>query len=542
MVEWGSEWQVQQVSVQGNKGGQGVNAVAEYTTAAIDPVNRDQTWVWATGHRADGGIGDCAEAVVVTLGNGVNQNETENTVAVGSEYKDAYHFEVYTMSHPSLSVEHVFKADGDASVLDKAISLTRPATQGSRLAWSYNTVNGTGAAFPRPRMWSRYLDDETIELSRGYDGQAYAAWVQGIDFSAVGADQPGSSSIRATEYHITGGAFSGTTYRLTLNQDLAQDYFILVRGSREGDGESHPDNDYVRVISVPGARDELSDSGALNQIILRRKVADHNWEGVITVMESLANGETSGFKLREVLSTKMTAGVTSGSDSNPVEWTNIEQVVPFGGYRGGGVEFTDEANHLEQGTSVYARVYPRASDNKIAWERDGAGQSLLTAWFTTFVVEWGSQWQVQQVSMQGAKGGQGIDSPAEYTTAGIDPIGRDQTWVWATGHRADGGIGDGAEAVVVTLGDGVNQNDIESTVAVGSEYADAYHFEVYTMSHPSLSVEHVFKADGDASVSDKEISLTEPARQGSRLAWSYNTVNGTGAAFPRPRMWSRLPG
>ena len=199
-----------------------------------------------------------------------------------------------------------------------------------------------GQLFPVRGCGRVYLDDETIELSRGYDGQDYVAWVQGIDFSKVDDKppvDPTNASIRSTEYPISDAQFSGTTYTLTLNQDLAEDYFILVRGSREGDGQSQPDNDYARVISVPGGRDELSDSGSLNQIVLQRYVADFPWEGVITVVESLGDGEHSGFKLRKVLSTRMNAGVAAGTDSTAVQWNNLNQVVPYGGYRGGGVAF-----------------------------------------------------------------------------------------------------------------------------------------------------------------------------------------------------------
>ena len=200
--------------------------------------------------------------------------------------------------------------------------------------------------------------------------------------------------------------------------------------------------------------------------------------------------------------------------------------------------FNSPATHLEHGTSVYARLFPSASDNKIAWERNGAGQDLLEVWFTTFVVEWGSQWQVQQVTVDGAKGGNGVNSVGEYTTATIDSVRRENTWLWATGHRSDGGIGDCAEAVVVTLGDGVNQNDTETSVAVGSEYTDQYHFDVYAMTHPDLQVDHVFKVDGDQNVLDKALIMPDTATDGQRFAWSYNTLNGTGTAFPRPRMWA----
>jgi len=41
----------------------------------------------------------------------------------------------------------------------------------------------------------------------------------------------------------------------------------------------------------------------------------------------------------------------------------------------------------------------------------------------------------------------------------------------------------------VTLGDGVSQNARETTVAVGSEYTDAYSFDAYVLTHASIAVD-----------------------------------------------------
>ena len=132
----------------------------------------------------DSGIGDCSESCLVTLGDGVNQNANEATVAVGSEYTDAYNFDVYVLTHSDIAVDHRFKIDGDSTTLDVAVTVDS-ATAGARFGWVYNGCNGTGAAFPRPRMWARYADDSTRTISRGYDGQNFPAWVQGIDLSGL---------------------------------------------------------------------------------------------------------------------------------------------------------------------------------------------------------------------------------------------------------------------------------------------------------------------------------------------------------------------
>ncbi|CAA6689995.1 MULTISPECIES: hypothetical protein [unclassified Lentimonas] len=96
------------------------------------------------------------------------QNANETTVAVGSEYTDAYDFDV--LSHPSLLVDHRFKVDGDNAATDVAVTVDI-TTAGARFGWVYNGVHGTGSAFPRPRMWSRYTADDEVTISRGYSGQ-----------------------------------------------------------------------------------------------------------------------------------------------------------------------------------------------------------------------------------------------------------------------------------------------------------------------------------------------------------------------------------
>ena len=146
-------------------------------------------------------------------------------------------------------------------------------------------------------------------------------------------------------------------------------------------------------------------------------------------------------------------------------------------YRGGGALFTGTPTSRNHGTSLYTRLYPSGSGT-INWSRNAGGETLFDAEMATFVIEWGSAWNVQHVNVSGSNGGDGSDATGEYTTASISSVNRANTWVWGTGTRADAGIGDSAEACLVTLGDGVNQNTTESSVAISSEYTDAYDFDV----------------------------------------------------------------
>ena len=360
-------------------------------------------------------------------------------------------------------------------------------------------------------------------------------WVLLLSLNTLGA--VGNDPVfRIKEYHIDSTSnFTGTTFNLTLNQDLVDNYFILVRGSRKDSGGLNHSQAYARVFKVPGGKGDLAASTANNIITLQRHQTHNEWEGVITVVECLAEEGTDGFKLLDAKDTLLDSA--NGSFTSSTNWTTLANVVPYGGYRGGGVQYTSNAN-AGKITSAMTRIYP-SETNTINWVRHAGGDTLVNTKMTTFIVEWGSNWTVQHVFIDGNKGGGGANATNEYATATINQVTRANTWVWGTGNRVDAGIGDCAEAVLVTLGDGKNVNTTETKVAVGSEYSDRYYFDVYVLSHASASVEYKFKADGDTNLTDKAIAVT-PAVGNEKFAWVYNTVNGTGTAFPRPQMWARF--
>ncbi|MDF7826982.1 Ig-like domain-containing protein, partial [Pontiellaceae bacterium B12227] len=365
---------------------------------------------------------------------------------------------------------------------------------------------------------------EVFDGNGGFDSAS-------LEITVAALPGPG---IRVTEYYLSTGDFSGTTATVTLDQDLAADYYILIRGSKAGDARGYPDNDYARVTGVPGGKGDLPASGATDQITLGRFVADTDWEGVVTVVECENSASADGFKLVDAVETPLTA--TSGTDTS-VSWTDLSRVVLFGGYRGGGAAFTAATGEHNQGAGVYVRLTPSGTGT-LNWSRNAAGETLINAVMTTFVVEWGSEWTVQHANVSGASGGNGADATGEYTTEAINAVNRDNTWVWGTGTCQDAGIGDCAEACLVTLGDGVSQHASESTVAVGSEYSDAYDFDVYALTHSAITVDHRFKADGDAVGPDVAVTV-DNAAAGARFGWVYNGCNGTGSHHPRSRFWAR---
>ncbi len=347
-----------------------------------------------------------------------------------------------------------------------------------------------------------------------------------------------SAVMRVTEYYLAPGTFSGTFHDLTLNQALATEYFVVAQGS-DGDGSGNgnrgPDENYAALTQDPFGTGQLGTSAGADVLRFERGNAVNSWVGVVTVVECIADCATNGFNLLDVRRVAHTGAATSGNATSASTWSDINQVQLVGGFNGAGCD-TSETN--QNNTKVcHARLFPSGSD-QINWTRDAGGATLSTATSTVMVVDWGSAWNVQRVRVQGGNGGDGADAVDEYNTAAISAVNRDQTWVWGTGHTNDNGIGDAAEAVLVTLGNGVNQNASETLVAAGIEVAgNAIDFEVWTLSHPDLAVDYRFKADGDSGSIVVDMPVDSATSQ--RMALVTNGQNGTGTAYPRPMFSAR---
>ncbi len=343
-----------------------------------------------------------------------------------------------------------------------------------------------------------------------------------------------SNTFRITEYMLSSGTFTGNSYDLTLDQDLKSNYFVIVQGS-DGDGSSNntrgPDENYARLIADPVGTGDLSTSGGANILSFARESFVNSWVGVITVVECLGDCAASGFSLLGVENVNHSGSNESGIDTSSVAWTDIDQIMLMGGFSGPGCTTTSTSAGAHK--ACQARLWPSAT-NVINWERDVTGGSLTTAISTVMVIEWGSEWTVQHVNAAGSSGGDGANATGEYDTAVINSVARANTWVWGTGWTNDGGIGDGAEATLITLGDGVNQNTNETTVAVGQEYSDTRSFDVYVLTHPNAAVDYRFKSDGQSSSLTYDVTVDTSVSDAARMALVTNGCNGTGSAFPRP--------
>ncbi len=341
------------------------------------------------------------------------------------------------------------------------------------------------------------------------------------------------SFMRVTEYYLGDGVFNGTAYDLALDQDLAQNYFVILQGSSgEGTGGGHrgPDSVYAGLTADPFGTGDLGNTGQSDVIRIERETAEDSWVGVVTVVESLSDHDTAGFRLLDVQEISYGNNDTGGTDNSSISWTDIDQVLLMGGANGAGCRTNENSNNRM--STCYTRLWPSGSDT-INWSRSTGEPQLRAGTSTVMVVEWGSEWTVQRARVQGNNGGNGVDAAGEYDTASLGaPVTRANTWVWATGHTDTVGIGEEAEGVVATLGDGVSQNATEDSVAVGAEYEVDRDFEVYVMTHPNLTVDHRFKPDGDGGDLISDVDTDSALSQ--RMALSYNTCNGQGAAYPRP--------
>lgn len=348
-----------------------------------------------------------------------------------------------------------------------------------------------------------------------------------------------NKSFRVTEYYLGVGSFSGTSYNLTLNQNLSADYFVILQGS-DGAGISTGDRgasyNYASLVSDPWGTGDLNVSTGANTIGLFRNSATNSWVGVATVVECLSDCDTLGFNLLGVERVTHAGTLTTGTDTSAVAWTNINKTMLMGGYNGAGCDTTGTA--VGHHKACQNRLYPSGT-NVINWARNATGGTLTNAVSSVMVVQWGSEWNVQRVNVAGSAGGNSANATGEYNTAIINSVVRDNTWVWGTGWTAAGGIGNGGEGVLITLGNGVAQNVSETRVAVGAEYATSRSFDVYALTHPNLRVDYRYKADADSASLTYDQVVDVAPDSANRMALVYNGSNGTTTTFPQPMFSAR---
>ncbi|MED5370190.1 MAG: toxin TcdB middle/N-terminal domain-containing protein [Myxococcota bacterium] len=555
VVQWGSEHSIQRVAISGNAGAAGADSSSAYDTQALaTAVDRSKSWVWASGYTHGTALQDGFTGISVALGDGVTVNESESSVSAGAENAIEKELVVSVHSHPDFDVDWQFKEDGDSTATtythdvpgalasEVTSTSTVNATAGTRALLQTQTSGGTVNANYQRVLWrARHEDQGDGVVDRVGGGTDWTAWVQSLDAGllehavARPIAEP-DTALRVTTYQLGGTTFSGTTYDLSLNDDLAKNYFVMVIGAEEQSSGARADGSGVRVSADPFGTGDLSKSSADDVLSFERGGSTDPWHGTIVVVECLADEAAAGFRLLDVVE----ATCAGGSTGTPAEttsvtsrqaWEDLGQVAVYGGPRGGGASVAS-ADH-KKWASLAARIVP-SGDEDITLTRLSQLQGLLEATFTLYVVEWGVEHNLQRVSVSGTAGGSGASSTSHYNTATISEVDRDGSWVWASGYTASDNMDGSFFGQLFALGDGVNQSTTETSVAVGDQVGGVQReFSVLVHSHPSLAVDHVFLSQGNNVPTTRD--ATVDAAAGTE---TYNTGTPTSTDGTRVGVWT----
>lgn len=407
----------------------------------------------------------------------------------------------------------------------------------------------TGASLPTARAYGQ------LEVAGGtlyyVGGEDTAGDEKSEVYYATPTSGAGSPDIiRTSTYKLGSGEYTGLNYTLTLNNNLESDYFVMIAGGDSTTNTSGPDHSQVRVDGDPFSN--FSTTTAANEIRLLRGDNTASWDGAVTVVECVSSCSTDGFQLIEVVE-----GTLPASDlleDFTLASAHSSQTVPFGGFMGGGLS-TSETNANNFSATAGVRVR-KNSTNQIRVERDDTVGTAAAADISIYVVDWGSNWNVQEVDFDNWNAGNvGVDDAGEYATQSITSVTRDNTWLWKSpGTSEEDGLGDGSFGKVLTLGNGTStQNASETTVALGSRHsaaADIRSDTVYIMENSLLSTDYRFETETNkgssftitvdtAIESDSVTTLGNVTTSaGYRIPLFYYSDSGTGTAYTRVAGWS----
>ncbi len=563
VVEWGHEWSVDRATVTGTNSGALLDNVANYSTAALSrTVRRASTWVWACGYTDSIGAGNCALGQVATLGDGVTKGALESSVAVGcAQALGTRSVDVYVMDHAMLAVDYQFRAaaggagsgtitvaaaTGTESYLTADAPLYEPATEG-RLAYLQASVpSGAASELGQALLTARPTANTTVTATMADPTPTlnWVGWLLCADFAGVVVEQDALPTIRATTYRITGSTFSGTTLDLQLVRPLERDYFAMVLGSNSAVAAPVPADSFAWVAQDPHGTGDLAVSSGASVLRLERASAANPWVGEVVVVECLRGQQHAGFRLVDVKAVAMPlfgdVGVQLVNGTANAAWTALDRVVVLAGHRGGGVQPVGALVAADvQGTGVAA--LPTGTSTLQLARYTTSATALKAATFWCYVVEFGDEWQVQQMVVQAAAGGTDLDATGEYAVFYLHtPVNPARTMLW--GSFAAEGQPDSSNwlSACMALGDGVSQSASELRVAVGLWAADAYLGAVYALTHPDLSVE--WDKVATTGSTGTVVTVAEPARSegywaspatvvGSRWGLSYG-ANSSVAAPP----------
>ena len=561
VVQWGWEWNVLRATVTGTAYGATLDNTSHYDTAALGgQVPRASAWLWSCGYTDKYGAGDSGLSQVATLGDGVTQNATETTVAVGcANGAVARSVEVYVFSHAKLTTDWVFKtaaagsgsysftvgsSAGEETYSAVEVPLYVVSTQGRLPYLQASAPSGLSSELGQALLRARHTASTTVLSSTADQSPslAWVGWLLSADFTGLVTEQDSLPTFRVTTYAISSG-FTTTSYDLTLNNALSSNYFAMVVGSTTGGATPAPKDVYAWVSQDPFGTGDLGVSAGASTIRLARATATAAWTGTVTVVESLRGSQVDGFRLIDVRSVSLAAfasvGVQVVNGTANSAWTDLEQVVLFGGHRGGGITPAAGVGAADIQTMGVALI-PTGNDGitVLRYTDDAATCKAATCW--VYVVQWGSAWQVQPVLAQGVAGGSGVNVTGEYQSFYFDtPVDPAKTWVWAAFAAA----GDTTDSCWLSpslhLGDGVSQAAEENRVAVGLWASSAFLGSIYVMTHPDMAVDWAFQASTTSTSTGVTVDTTERSASfgstgittGQRGALAY-TANSSSATPP----------
>jgi len=359
VVQWGWEWSILRATVTGTAYGSTMDSTSHYDTAALGgQVPRANAWLWSCGYTNAYGAGDSGLSQVATLGDGVAQNATETTVAVGcANGAVTRSTEVYVLVHAKLATDWVFKTAAagsgtygftvDASASEETYSTVDPPlyvinTQGRLPYLQASVPSGLTSELGQTLLRARHTASTTVAASTADQSPslAWVGWLCSADFTALTTEQDSLPTFRVTSYAVSSG-FVGTTYDLTLNNPLSSNYFAMVVGSTTGGATPAPEDVYAWISQDPFGTGDLGVSAGASTLRISRATATAAWTGMITVVESLRGPQVDGFRLIDVKSVSLPAfasvGVQTVNATANSTWTDLEQITLFGGHRGGGI-------------------------------------------------------------------------------------------------------------------------------------------------------------------------------------------------------------
>ena len=323
-----------------------------------------------------------------------------------------------------------------------------------------------------------------------------------------------ASIFRATTYYIekfsnNGDQFGGQTYDLELTQDLVANYFVLISGGGSGTG-TLPRDQMVRVEDDPFGTGGLGTSGESDIITLRRQDNDGYWAGNITVIECLEPDDPSGFKLADVKVAELDYEEYEETFTAGTPWTDVNQVVPFGGLYGGGVStpspYTGRAN------SVFVKITLSSTDTYTIkrWERDPP-DLIDRATFTVYAVEWGSNWTIQKSNLTTT-----LTAEASSSTS-ITTIDDEKSWVWQNGFsNPTFGAGNGPIGINLWMNTAGSLIYNEFWGKSDESYTMNVEMRRYVMTHDSLVVDHEYQSSGGSSDTTNSYTVASPIESETR--------------------------